>query len=231
LIIKINKKNNKIKILKTMSTINSTLKLFALRSYVSVLTEIEKETTLKIVGGFKPERDLYINRCGDIQDIDKLFEKDCNPGPLSPWSREGADIPVCLKIDNNPDSNTYGLILDVRCSRQGESAPTNYTDQWVGLTEWQHHKEELLKTCEEPRDNDNRDTGDNGRDDERSGDEDNLADLDIYPDIPDNDDDDDVFMGDGDDVFPNGDDVLPDSDEDGDENRLIEEPQELLVYH
>jgi hypothetical protein len=37
-----------------MSTKNSTLDLFALRSYVSVLPETEKETALKIVGGHEP---------------------------------------------------------------------------------------------------------------------------------------------------------------------------------
>lgn len=37
-----------------MSTTNSKLELFALKSYVSVLPETEKETALKIVGGDDP---------------------------------------------------------------------------------------------------------------------------------------------------------------------------------
>jgi len=41
-----------------MSTANSKLELFALKSFVSVLPEPEKETALKIVGGHDPWDDL-----------------------------------------------------------------------------------------------------------------------------------------------------------------------------
>ena len=49
-----------------MNTISSTLGLFALKSYVSVLPEMEKETALKIVGGdwFGDELDCFCEEMG-----------------------------------------------------------------------------------------------------------------------------------------------------------------------
>ena len=106
-----------------MSTTNSTLELFALKSYVAVLPETMKETALRIVGGGRgnpddpDDPDDPWDPTGhdpwDPDVIDWVIEnQDCNPwfhlddeGLIDDWGFENDD---CKEEDDEDDGDDEG---------------------------------------------------------------------------------------------------------------------------
>ena len=108
-----------------MNTKNSTLGLFALKSYVSVLPETEKETALKIVGGWGPDDDdcypyegLNIYDCSSWYCIDDLLEG-------------GEDFGRVILVDE--DGNVIGVSWD---------DDPGGNDRIFSKEEWEQWKEE-----------------------------------------------------------------------------------------
>ena len=68
-----------------MNTKKSTLELFALKSFVSVLPEMKKETALKIVGGgvdgFPLDEPLP-------QDMTDILDNDCHEAGYGDWNED-----------------------------------------------------------------------------------------------------------------------------------------------
>ena len=114
-----------------MNTISSTLGLFALKSYVSVLPEMKKETALRITGG-----GLNINNPDDREQIDEIINDRCD----YPFG----DGP---SIDNNLIVNEDGDIIDTQCGQGlGDSKDG---DNIIGPNEWNAIKEQQDEKAKE----------------------------------------------------------------------------------
>jgi len=98
-----------------MNTISSTLGLFALKSYVSVLPEMKKETALKIVGGGDAGSQTLQDNCQDIlQDM-----QDLGAGSVTIGRGDDGNDYVMSYNDGVNDSHdlTYGDVQDI-CNGQ-----------------------------------------------------------------------------------------------------------------
>lgn len=160
------------------------LNLFALKSFVSVLTETEKETTLKIVGGWKPLRDLNVNKKEDWPDIDKLYEEMCQ----HPFPTDDGDNHVGLEV------NRSGDVVEGHCGTFSNGpSPFGHEMTMFNKEGWEAYKE-LMKDKlqdEDQNNNDNRDNDDSHSEDNQGREDNNPDDGNDFINIPNEDNEDD----------------------------------------
>lgn len=170
-----------------MNTTNSTLGLFALRSYVSVLPETQKEIALKIVGGGKPG-DPNIHYREWREHFDHWFEHGCDNNPFAheAW----------IKVDKD------GYLIDQGCTGSSYGDANPY-DNIIGPNEW-----EAIKRDQDEND----DRNDQNNDQDNENDQDNKNENEAAKDPLDPDLDPDLDIDTGNNQPP----VIPPNEEEGD---------------